>query len=567
MVFSARFRKAKMEVLNYNTVNNTNFAIHSYYCKTTQKDKEEILEIALEQFRFLLKEITVGESQKAPDNFMDLFDGIDMPKVDEESKELTALFANAFAHYIIEKMEMRVAEEFGKDKIQHLETRDDSFASKIVSYFDKLLENLLEEEEEWGDNEKCPCGSGKTYKKCCKKKKLKYYKGKDGKSYTRVVPIHPELKPVLEEEKLRFKSIFGRMPGDKDYIHGGVLLKDYKRAYKIIKRNGEIDKAWLYASDKTGLMLTDENKDLIPERDVKEFTKYVKEYEKIMKSKIKGNRWNLLQAVDATSFILESMLAHDLPNMIYVLNLCVNFYSQDTNEKENFIIHNIKDFLVFCAYKASIQLTVLKELVDGEYYDTAMAEVRIIFEILISMRAYKRNPDIFEEKILSVMGVELGTHRKMKNIIENIETGKQYKYNIQKKQLAEKAGKNFENLYNAFYDELSEFIHLDTKSAKKIFQDKDLFEDVDECLIAGLLGMILELEIIRELIDFEGSNKKMSNDLKYFSNMLLKDFLAVLPTLITIEDKEVYHILEDTLKEYKTDYKINYQRNNKYEIF
>lgn len=258
MVFPARFRKTKMEVLNYNTVNNTNFAIHSYYCKTNQKDKEEILEIALEQFGFLLKEIIVGELQKAPDNFMDLFDGIDMPKVDEESKELTALFANAFAHYIIEKMEMRVAEKFGEDKIQHLETRDDSFASKIVSYFDKLLENLLEEEEEWGDNEKCPCGSGKTYKKCCKKKKLKYYKGKDGKSYKRVVPIHLELKPVLEEEKLRFKSIFGRMPGDKDYIHGGVLLKDYKRAYKIIKRNGEIDKAWLYASDKTGLMLTDE---------------------------------------------------------------------------------------------------------------------------------------------------------------------------------------------------------------------------------------------------------------------------------------------------------------------
>ena len=75
--------------------------------------------------------------------------------------------------------------------------------------------------------------------------------------------------------------------------------------------------------------------------------------------------------------------------------------------------------------------------------------------------------------------------------------------------------------------------------------------------------MILELEIIMELIDFEGSNKKMSNDLKYFSNMLLKDFLAVLPTLITIEDKEVYHILEDTLKEYKTDYKINYQKNIK----
>ena len=31
-------------------------------------------------------------------------------------------------------------------------------------------------EEEWDNNELCPCGSGKTYKDCCKKKAIKYYK-------------------------------------------------------------------------------------------------------------------------------------------------------------------------------------------------------------------------------------------------------------------------------------------------------------------------------------------------------------------------------------------------------
>ena len=94
-----------------------------------------------------------------------------------------------------------------------------------------------------------------------------------------------------------------------------------------------------------------------------------------------------------------------------------------------------------------------------------------------------------------------------------------------------------------------------------------MFLDIDECLIAGFLGMVLELEIIMELMDFEGSNKKLNNDIKYFSNILLKNFLDIFPTIIAIEDKKVYHILEDTLKEYKTDYKINYQRNNNCEIY
>lgn len=572
MMFHAKFREQMIDILNYNSINNTNFALHCFYCKLPSIDEDRILEIELEQFGYLFKEILVGESQKAPNGFLELFDTIDdMPPIDEESKELTSLFANSFAHYILEKMEMKIQKELGIDKIEHLESRDEAFVKDFVIYFDNLVNDLLAEKTEWDDNEKCPCGSGKTYKKCCKKKKIKYYKGDIENSYVKAIPIHPDLEPILKGEKVRFKKIFGRMPGNEDYIQGGVLLRDFKRGYKLMKRNNVVDKAWLYASYKTGIMLTDENKDLLPQKDIKEFIKYVHEYKKLMKSKIKGNNVNALQAVDATNFILENMLSEDLPNMTYVLNLCVNFYSTisntDTNQK--FIIHNIKDFLVFCAYKASLHLTVLQELVNGEHYDTAMAEVRIIFEILISMRAYKQNPDLFEKKILSVMGVELGTHRKLKNkhIVENIETGEQYKYDIQKKQLAEKAGENYKKLYDTLYSELSEFIHLDTESAKNIFQDKDLFLDIDECLIAGFLGMILELEIIMELIDFEGSNKKINNDIKYFSNMLLKDFLSLLPTIISIEDKEVYHILEDTLKEYKTDYKINYQRNTNYETY
>ena len=100
-----------------------------------------------------------------------------------------------------------------------------------------------------------------------------------------------------------------------------------------------------------------------------------------------------------------------------------------------------------------------------------------------------------------------------------------------------------------------------------MFSSNDLFLDLDECLTARFVGMIFGLEIIMELIQFEGHSETMSKDITYFSNILLKDFLDILPTIINIEDKEIYHLLEETLKEYKTDYKINYQRTRKCEIY
>lgn len=455
---------------------------------------------------FLLKNILVSNSQKAPDGFMELLDYIEeIPKIDEESKELTALFASFFVHYIIEKMEIRVKQEIGEDFIKNFESRDEKIVKKMLLYFDNLFNDLLKEQEEWKNYEKCPCGSGEIYKNCCKKRKIKYYKQDDPKYYSKVIPINSELKKILEKEKVRFKHVFGRVPGNNDYIQGGILLRDFKREFKLMKRKNSINKAWLYASNKTGYMVTEENKKFISEREVKQFKEYMREYQRIMKGNVKEKEWNLLQAIESINFILESMLQNVLPDMIYVLNLSVNFYSQNVKEGEKFIINDIRDFLVFCAYKTSLQLDVLQQLVNGEYYDTAMAEIRIIYEILISMRAYKKNSKLFEEKVLSVVGVELGTYKKVKGreSVVQIETGKKCNYHISKFDLARYSGDDYRELYRTLYHELSGFIHLDTEQAKGIFQDKDIFEEIDECLMASFLGMILSLEVIMELIDFK----------------------------------------------------------------
>lgn len=85
--------------------------------------------------------------------------------------------------------------------------------------------------------------------------------------------------------------------------------------------------------------------------------------------------------------------------------------------------------------------------------------------------------------------------------------------------------------------------------------------------MAGFMGMIFSLEIIMELINFDGCNNTISKDIKYFSNILLKKFMYIIDAIIFVDPKEEYSILEKTLQEYKTDYKINWQRGFNMEVY
>jgi hypothetical protein len=55
----------------------------------------------------------------------------------------------------------------------------------------------------------CPCGSGKQYKRCCKKKDFKWMEDSTGKIF-RQIPIDSLLAEAIEEEQKRFVKIFGR---------------------------------------------------------------------------------------------------------------------------------------------------------------------------------------------------------------------------------------------------------------------------------------------------------------------------------------------------------------------
>jgi uncharacterized protein YecA (UPF0149 family) len=55
-------------------------------------------------------------------------------------------------------------------------------------------------------NKLCPCGSGKVYEKCCKKKKIKYEIHEDG--YVKKIPMTDGVVGIIKEEEKLFKEYY-----------------------------------------------------------------------------------------------------------------------------------------------------------------------------------------------------------------------------------------------------------------------------------------------------------------------------------------------------------------------
>ena len=132
--------------------------------------------------------------------------------------------------------------------------------------------------ERLGPNAQCPCGSGKKYKKCCMRKKFDWVENENsdiGKS----IPIAPELKELLQIQLERFREHFGREPGPNDPIFFDQPPLEHSEFYAVrdMRRAG-LAPELVYAFEKTGLLVTDMNQDLIPEKDLEEWDAAIEEY-------------------------------------------------------------------------------------------------------------------------------------------------------------------------------------------------------------------------------------------------------------------------------------------------
>ena len=127
-------------------------------------------------------------------------------------------------------------------------------------------------------NAPCPCGSGKPYGDCCYDKGFEYLVDEDGTIF-KSIPMSGELAKVIEEQKRKFVETHGREPGPGDDLFFDMPPLEHVEHYMVegMKQAG-LDPAIIYAFEKTGLLVTEENEHLISDNDRAEWEAAILEY-------------------------------------------------------------------------------------------------------------------------------------------------------------------------------------------------------------------------------------------------------------------------------------------------
>ena len=125
----------------------------------------------------------------------------------------------------------------------------------------------------------CPCGSGKKYRDCCCDKGFEYLVDEDG-TILKSFPVSDGLAEIIEEQKRKFQKEHGREIGPNDKLFFDAPPLEHVEHYMVeaMKQAG-LDPAIIYAFEKTGLLVTEENEHLLSENDLAEWQAAIDEYE------------------------------------------------------------------------------------------------------------------------------------------------------------------------------------------------------------------------------------------------------------------------------------------------
>ena len=128
-------------------------------------------------------------------------------------------------------------------------------------------------------NAPCPCGSGKKYKKCCWGKGFEWEQDESGTIY-KSTPLSPEMADVLQEQRQKFIDKHGREPGPDDQVFFDMPPLEHieHQTVEAMKKAG-INPAFIYAYEKTGRIVTEQNQHLLSDSDLDEWQAAIEEYE------------------------------------------------------------------------------------------------------------------------------------------------------------------------------------------------------------------------------------------------------------------------------------------------
>jgi hypothetical protein len=129
-------------------------------------------------------------------------------------------------------------------------------------------------------NDPCPCGSGKKFKKCCIDKDFEWLEDEDGNIF-KSIPMSDDMMEIFGKQRQAFIDRNGREPGPDDPVFPDMPHPEHLEHEMVeMMKRANIDPAKIYAFEKTGRLVTEDNQGILTEADLLEWEAAIDEYER-----------------------------------------------------------------------------------------------------------------------------------------------------------------------------------------------------------------------------------------------------------------------------------------------
>lgn len=368
----------------------------------------------------------------------------------------------------------------------------------------KSIANSASIRENIKNKEQCPCGSERQYRNCCKKKGFLWYR-ENGEVF-REIPFNDDVLDELSKIKVLFKEIYGQEMGGDDlfffFIYNSKRNFD-KHTIRIL-RNAGASEEYIYAYTQTGLLPTEINQEFIPDKELKQFSKYMEEYQERIQEPITSNKVDILAFVAFSNDFLNEIFQKLSSYLMFSYNYFIRTHLEERKDFFNYRVQSCLDFGGLCAIKTLKNMESIEQLKEYELEENILATSRFIFESYLYMVMLNQDTSFFQKYIINDLKpkrMDISTMSKRSIFNQD------------------------EDLYNLFFKASSKYVHLDILTAQSYFRESHPFEEVNRSLVASIIGIAFSTLTLEQISSMEGINMQFKQDVRFMTENAKQDLI------------------------------------------
>jgi hypothetical protein len=307
----------------------------------------------------------------------------------------------------------------------------------------------------------CPCGSGRKYGACCRKKNIEYLISKNGE-VSRRMPLSRELIETLDKHRQEFTQIFGRKTGKHDLVLFDQFLTGFDETDEIVekisKQVGVRDQV-VFATRRTGFMVGKHSKKIMPDVDYQEWEDAIDEYFELKESG--HDPFHVFTYLTGEEFEKFKDCKSQIKNIIILGFNSIRRFKSLKQERDFY------QFLIVCSALNSYR--TIYDMFNHRYDDDCLAILRGIYEQYLRIMALRLKPALAERfRALIYAYVGIWQYKIRKNgtidygVVIDPKTHKELRVTLSNFSLVSLSDFSFETtIYGELYNELSGQVHHD----------------------------------------------------------------------------------------------------------